>query len=70
LNDRTLFVVLINDEEQYSLWPAGKDTPAGWRVTGTRGTEEECMKWVDEVWTDMRPASLRAAMAAQPGHAP
>jgi MbtH protein len=70
LNDRTLFVVLINDEEQYSLWPAGKDTPAGWCVTGTLGTEEECMKWVDEVWTDMRPASLRAAMAAQREHAP
>jgi MbtH protein len=63
LSGQELFVVLMNDEEQYSLWPSGKDTPSGWRATEMRGTEEACMKWVDEVWTDMRPASLRAAMA-------
>jgi len=65
MNGVNLFVVLINDEEQYSLWPAGKEAPAGWRATATSGTEAECMKWVDEVWTDMRPASLRAEMAAR-----
>lgn len=65
LSEHNLFVVLINDEEQYSLWPAGKDAPPGWRATETCGTEEACMRWVDEVWTDMRPASLRAAMAVE-----
>jgi MbtH protein len=60
-----LFVVLINDEGQYSLWPDDKAVPPGWRATETQGTEEACMKWVDEVWTDMRPVSLREAMAEQ-----
>jgi MbtH protein len=65
VSGQSMFVVLVNDEEQYSLWPSGKDTPPGWRATEMHGTEEACMKWVDEVWTDMRPASLRAAMAAE-----
>jgi MbtH protein len=60
-----LFVVLINDEGQYSLWPDDKAVPPGWRTTETQGTEEACMKWVDEVWTDLRPVSLREAMAEQ-----
>ncbi len=58
-----LFMVLINAEEQYSLWPAGKTVPAGWRETEARGTEEACLKYIDSVWTDMRPASLRRAMS-------
>jgi len=58
-----LFVVLINAEEQYSLWPAGKAVPAGWHETEARGTEEACLKYIDTVWTDMRPASLRRAMS-------
>lgn len=63
-SNKGLFSVLVNDEGQYSLWPAAQDIPAGWRETGTQGTEDACMKYVDEVWTDMRPASLREAMAA------
>lgn len=55
-------IVLINDEEQYSLWPRNKKIPLGWRNVGKEGTEEECMKYVDEVWTDMRPRSLRIRM--------
>jgi MbtH protein len=56
------YQVLINDEEQYSLWPAGHDVPAGWRQAGKEGSREECSAWVDEVWTDMRPRSLREQM--------
>ena len=55
------YIVLINDEEQYSLWPAAKAVPAGWRLVGKEGSEQECMAFVDEVWTDMRPLSLRKA---------
>lgn len=58
------YQVLINDEEQYSLWPADQDVPAGWRGTGTEGSKEDCVSYVDEVWTDMRPRSLRERMAA------
>ena len=58
------YQVLINDEEQYSLWPADQDAPAGWRGTGTEGSKEDCVSYVDEVWTDMRPRSLRERMAA------
>ena len=55
--------VVVNDEEQYSIWPVGRDLPAGWRADGFTGTEEECLAYIDEVWTDMRPASLRRWMA-------
>ena len=57
--------VVRNDEEQYSLWPAGRPLPAGWYETGFRGTADECAAHVDEVWTDMRPRSLRDALAAE-----
>lgn len=57
-----MFVVVINDEEQYSIWPAGRERPSGWVEEGTRGTEEECLSHIDEVWTDMRPRSLREHM--------
>jgi len=60
----TQYTVVINDEEQYSLWFAGRDLPAGWTAVGKDGTEAECMAYVDEVWTDMRPASLRRQMDA------
>lgn len=60
--DTAGFTVLVNDEGQYSLWPEGKDVPAGWTAAGYRGDRESCMRYVDEHWTDMRPASLRAAM--------
>jgi len=58
------YVVVVNDEEQYSLWPREKAIPQGWRSTGTEGTESDCLKYVDEVWTDMRPLSLRRRMAS------
>ncbi|MDT0610046.1 MbtH family protein [Streptomyces lancefieldiae] len=57
--------VVLNDEEQYSIWWADRDLPAGWRAEGTEGTREECLAHIEQVWTDMRPASLRRRMEAQ-----
>lgn len=54
--------VVVNEEEQYSLWPDDREPPAGWRRAGYTGTEEECLAYIEEVWTDMRPASLRRWM--------
>jgi MbtH protein len=53
------FLVVCNDEEQYSIWQQGRELPAGWHDAGFAGTREECLAHVDEVWTDMRPKSLR-----------
>jgi MbtH protein len=64
VDDEGTYQVLVNDEEQYSLWPADKEVPAGWRAAGMRGSREECAAHVDTVWTDMRPRSLRERMAA------
>ncbi len=57
--DTRAYKVLINDEEQYSLWLASLDIPNGWYETPQSGTKEECLAYVNEVWTDMRPKSLR-----------
>lgn len=54
------FVVVVNHEEQYALWPAGKPIPENWREAGMGGTRQECLAYVRRVWTDMRPASVRA----------
>lgn len=54
-------VVVRNDEEQYAIWPAGRPVPAGWSEVGFAGTEDECAAHVDQVWTDLRPRSLRLA---------
>jgi MbtH protein len=59
------YVVVVNDEEQYSIWLADRELPAGWKRAGKEGTKEECLAWVDEVWTDMRPLSLRRQMEEQ-----
>jgi MbtH protein len=63
-DEDTNFHVVINDEEQYSIWPDYKAIPAGWREAGKSGKKADCLAWIDEVWTDMRPLSLRRAMAA------
>lgn len=60
--DEMRYRVVVNDEEQYSMWPVGREMPAGWTPVGFEGTEPECVARVDEVWTDMRPRSLREAM--------
>lgn len=62
-----MYVVVVNGEEQHALWPADRDVPAGWRNEGFRGSEQECMDHVDQVWTDMRPLSLRQAMESEEG---
>jgi MbtH protein len=51
--------VVVNDEGQYSIWPADREAPAGWTEDGTVGTRAECLAHIEEVWTDMRPLGLR-----------
>lgn len=62
-DDTATFYVLTNDEEQHSLWPALVDLPAGWRVVFGADARTNCLAYVDDNWTDMRPKSLRDAMA-------
>jgi MbtH protein len=56
------YEVVINDEEQYSIWPVDREMPAGWRAIGVRGRKADCLRRIDELWTDMRPRTLRKAM--------
>jgi MbtH protein len=62
-DDTTLYCVVANHEEQYSIWPTYKEIPLGWTESGPTGTRVECLAYIEEVWTDMRPLSLRVAMA-------
>ena len=59
MSDRTKYKVVINHEEQYSIWPADRESPAGWRDAGKAGTRQQCLDHIEEVWTDMRPLSLK-----------
>ena len=61
--DKTTYKVVVNHEEQYSIWPAYKAIPNGWTDTGKEGLKADCLAYVEEVWTDMRPLSLRKKMA-------
>ncbi len=54
--------VVLNDEEQYSIWFVDRQLPPGWRDAGKEGPKEECLAYIEEVWTDMRPLSLRKQM--------
>ncbi|MEV7401963.1 MbtH family NRPS accessory protein [Streptomyces sp. NPDC091267] len=60
--DNRTYQVVVNEEEQYSLWPAEKELPLGWRAEGKTGLKAECLAHINEVWTDMRPLSLRQKM--------
>jgi MbtH protein len=60
--ETTIYKVVMNDEEQYSIWPADRENPLGWRDAGKSGLKAECLAYIAEVWTDMRPASLRKKM--------
>jgi MbtH protein len=63
--DNRDYTVVINDEEQYSIWLADRPVPNGWKAVGKSGKKAECLKHIGEVWTDMRPLSLRKWMAEQ-----
>ncbi len=64
--DTTTYKVVVNHEEQYSIWPADRTNPLGWRDAGKSGSKDECLAYIKEVWTDMRPLSLRKQMDAAP----
>jgi len=61
-DDKTIYKVVVNHEEQYSIWPEYRENPPGWNDAGKAGTKAECLAHIKEVWTDMRPLSLRKKM--------
>jgi len=63
-NDERKYKVVVNHEEQYSIWPIEKLNPLGWQDAGKSGMKQECLEYIKEVWTDMRPLSLRKKMEA------
>jgi MbtH protein len=62
LEDTACFKVVVNEEEQYSIWPIDRDNPPGWSDAGKSGPKAECLSFIEQVWTDMRPLSLRKSM--------
>ena len=62
--DNRVYKVVVNHEEQYSIWPAERENPLGWKDDGKSGSKQECLDHIKEVWTDMRPLSLRKKMEA------
>ena len=63
--DKTIYTVVVNHEEQYSIWPVGKEIPLGWKEVGKTGPKAECLERIKELWTDMRPLSVRRRMEEQ-----
>ena len=61
--DSTIYKVVLNDEEQYSIWPVHRENALGWRDADKSGLKAECLAYIKDVWTDMRPLSLRKKMA-------
>jgi MbtH protein len=57
-----MYKVVVNHEEQYSIWPAARANPKGWADAGMTGNKEECLGFIEEIWTDMRPRSVREAL--------
>jgi len=64
-DDTRTYIVVVNDEEQYSIWPDERELPPGWRREGVSGPKDECLAHIEKVWTDMRPLSLRRWMQEQ-----
>ena len=60
--DSTIYKVVLNHEEQYSIWRADRENPLGWKDVGKSGAKDECLAYIKQVWTDMRPLSLREKM--------
>ena len=67
MNPDLRYAVVVNDEEQYSIWDADRPPPAGWQAAGFSGTKVECLAHIDQVWTDLRPRSTRRAGPNQAG---
>jgi MbtH protein len=67
--ENTIYRVVVNHEEQYSIWPVDRENPIGWRDAGKSGLKAECLTYIKEVWTDMRPLSLRRRMERATGKA-
>ena len=63
--DSTMYCVVMNHEEQYSIWPSHREIPKGWKAEGKSGSKAECLDHIKHVWTDMRPLSLRIEMEKQ-----
>lgn len=63
--DTRRFVVVRNDEEQYSIWEEGRDIPLGWTALDVAGTKDACLDYIERHWTDIRPRSVREALAAR-----
>ena len=63
-DDDRVYQVVINHEEQYSIWFADREVPKGWKAAGKEGSKRECLDYIEEVWTDTRPLSIRKMMAA------
>jgi MbtH protein len=61
-DDGIIYTVVVNHEEQYSIWPSRREPPRGWRSVGKVGGKNECLQYIEQVWTDMRPLSLRRKM--------
>ena len=68
--DTRTYKVVVNHEEQYSIWPIDRENPLGWRDGGKSGPKADCLAYIEEVWTDMRPLSLRKAMEEAARHPP
>jgi len=66
--DLTTYQVVMNHEEQYSIWPSDRENAPGWTNAGKSGSRTECLAYIKEVWTDMRPLSLRKKMESIPRH--
>lgn len=64
-DNQSHYLVVINHEEQYSIWPEHKPIPAGWNYVGVQGAKDACLKYIETEWTDMRPRSLRDQMTAE-----
>lgn len=62
--DQTVYKVVVNHEEQYSIWPVRKPNPLGWSDAGKTGLKDECLAYIKEVWIDMRPLSVRKRLAS------
>ncbi len=67
LSDDLTYKVVVNHEEQYSIWPAGRENPLGWKDANKTGTRDECLAYIKTVWTDMRPLSLRQRLKSEQG---